>query len=123
MSESLLDERAPLLEEDRTESQARPDTDRVTPLPLQFIVLAFLNAIPPLVFELIFPFVSKSLISFLCRRGLSKNSVDQMVLETGVTNDPEKVGYYSGILESAFSVTALLTGVILHTSGFRTANK
>jgi MFS family permease len=43
-----------------------------------------------LAFEVIFPFVN------------------QMIYELGIVNDPEKVGYYSGLIESLFSVTSLL---------------
>lgn len=34
---------------------------------------------------------------------------DQMVLENGITNDPERVGFYSGLIESIFAFTSFLS--------------
>ncbi|KAF8609315.1 MFS general substrate transporter [Ceratobasidium sp. AG-I] len=53
-------------------------------------VLMALNAVCPLAFELIYPFINS------------------MIVEIGVTDDPEKVGFYSGIIESVFSVMSLI---------------
>ena len=33
---------------------------------------------------------------------------DQMILEIGVVDDPEKVGFYSGTIESIFAVMSFL---------------
>ncbi len=35
-----------------------------------------------------------------------------MVVENGITNDPEKVGYYSGVIESIYAFTGVLAGII-----------
>ncbi|KAF8609314.1 MFS general substrate transporter [Ceratobasidium sp. AG-I] len=58
-----------------------------TPLPMaKFSILLMLNAVCPLAFELIYPFINA------------------MVVEIGVTDDPERVGFYSGLVESVFSL-------------------
>ncbi|KAF8321241.1 MFS general substrate transporter [Clavulina sp. PMI_390] len=63
-----------------------------TPLPWrQIIPILLLNAAQPLSYELVFPFIN------------------QMLVELHVVDDPEKVGFYSGLIESIFSVTSLLT--------------
>ncbi|KAJ1311352.1 hypothetical protein OPQ81_009845 [Rhizoctonia solani] len=62
-----------------------------TPLPWKpLIVLTALNAVCPLAFELVYPFVNS------------------MIVEIGVTDDPERVGFYSGLIESVFSVMSLI---------------
>jgi len=73
MSQSVIDERTPLLSNDidnieRQQSSPRPATPscrRADPkLPMKpLVVLTILNAMQPLVFELVFPFISK-LLSF-----------------------------------------------------------
>ncbi|KAG9093402.1 hypothetical protein FS749_014431 [Ceratobasidium sp. UAMH 11750] len=72
---------------------ATPSTEpKKTPFPWRnLIVLMALNSICPLAFELIYPFVNA------------------MVVEIGVTDDPERVGFYSGLIESVFSLMSLLT--------------
>lgn len=37
------------------------------------------------------------------------NVIDQMILENGITNDPKQVGFYSGVIESIFSIMSFLT--------------
>ncbi|KAG8693332.1 hypothetical protein FRC09_010578 [Ceratobasidium sp. 395] len=62
-----------------------------TPLPMaKFSVLLVLSSITPLAFELVYPFVNA------------------MVVDIGITNDPEQVGFYSGLVESVFSVTGFI---------------
>ncbi|KLO06636.1 MFS general substrate transporter [Schizopora paradoxa] len=62
-----------------------------TPLPWRQLLLVFgLRAVKPLMFELIFPFVN------------------QMILEIGVVDDPEGVGFYSGLLESIFACMSFI---------------
>ncbi|TDL22143.1 MFS general substrate transporter [Rickenella mellea] len=46
--------------------------------------------VQPVAFELVFPFVN------------------QMILEIGVVDDPERVGFYSGLIESMFSFMSFL---------------
>ncbi|KAF8321239.1 MFS general substrate transporter [Clavulina sp. PMI_390] len=55
------------------------------------VVLLLLNAVQPLAYELVFPFIN------------------QMLLELQVVDDPEQVGFYSGLIESIFSVTSFIT--------------
>lgn len=33
-----------------------------------------------------------------------------MILENGIVNDPERVGFYSGLIESLFAFTGFLSG-------------
>lgn len=62
-----------------------------TPVPWRAVIVIFmLNAVQPLAYELVFPFIN------------------QMILEIGVVDDPESVGYYSGIIESLFAVMSFL---------------
>ncbi|KZW01590.1 MFS general substrate transporter [Exidia glandulosa HHB12029] len=53
--------------------------------------LWMVNTIPGLAFEIIYPFVN------------------EMIVEIGVTDDPERVGFYSGIVESLFACVQVLT--------------
>ncbi|GAA5847710.1 hypothetical protein JCM9279_004995 [Rhodotorula babjevae] len=81
------DERTPLL--DRSDQAPLP---KATPLPLkQVAVLCLMRFGEPIAFTLIFPFVA------------------QAVADTGVTNDPRKIGYYAGIIESLFAFTTFTT--------------
>ena len=65
-----------------------------TPLPWRVLsTLLLLKAVQPLAFEIIFPFVN------------------QMILEIGVVDDPEQVGFYSGLIESIFSCMSFIAGV------------
>ncbi|KAF8323817.1 MFS general substrate transporter, partial [Clavulina sp. PMI_390] len=62
------------------------------PLPWRAIgTLLLLNALGPMSYELIFPFIN------------------QMLVELEVVNDPERVGFYSGIVESVFALASLVT--------------
>ncbi|KAG8715981.1 hypothetical protein FRC11_011674, partial [Ceratobasidium sp. 423] len=66
---------------------ATPAKNTATPLPMgKFAILLMLNAVFPLAFEVVYPFVNA------------------MVVEIGVTDDPERVGFYSGLVESIFSL-------------------
>ncbi|KAL5520137.1 hypothetical protein ACEPAG_1797 [Sanghuangporus baumii] len=66
-------------------------TSKLTPFPWRAVsVILVLNAVQPLTFELVFPFIN------------------QMVLDVGVVDDPERVGYYSGIIESLFAVMSFV---------------
>ncbi|KAF8311040.1 MFS general substrate transporter [Clavulina sp. PMI_390] len=55
------------------------------------LVLLLLNAVHPLAYDLVFPFIN------------------QMLVELHVVDDPEQVGFYSGLIESIFSVTSFIT--------------
>ncbi|KDQ12901.1 hypothetical protein BOTBODRAFT_34047 [Botryobasidium botryosum FD-172 SS1] len=71
---------------------AKKDVKAATPLPWgPLIIILFLNMTAPMAFEVIYPFVN------------------QMIVDIGVVNDPELVGFYSGLVESAFCVFQLLT--------------
>ncbi|KLO06628.1 MFS general substrate transporter [Schizopora paradoxa] len=62
-----------------------------TSLPWRSVSAIFcLCAVQPLVFELIFPFIN------------------QMILEIGVVDDPERVGFYSGVIESLFACMSFI---------------
>ncbi|GJJ15227.1 hypothetical protein Clacol_009503 [Clathrus columnatus] len=63
-----------------------------TPLPLRALgVIMLLRAATPFAFHIIFPFVN------------------QMILEVGIVDDPEEVGFYSGLVESTFAFLSLVT--------------
>jgi len=107
MSPSIPDERTPLLSNDidNVERQqpssraATPSCGKADPkLPMKpLVVLTILNAMQPLVFELVFPFIN------------------QMLVETGVVEDAERVGFYSGFIESCY---ALMSFVAILPCGF-----
>ncbi|EJC98142.1 MFS general substrate transporter [Fomitiporia mediterranea MF3/22] len=62
------------------------------PFPWSVVIsLYILTCMAPLAFELIFPFVN------------------QMILENGITTDPERVGFYSGFIESIFALTSFIS--------------
>ncbi|KDQ12903.1 hypothetical protein BOTBODRAFT_404881 [Botryobasidium botryosum FD-172 SS1] len=64
----------------------------VTPLPWgPLTIILLLNMVAPMAFELIYPFVN------------------QMIVDIGVVEDPELVGFYSGLVESSFCLFQLLT--------------
>ncbi|CAE6480427.1 unnamed protein product [Rhizoctonia solani] len=70
-------------------SQQRP---RMTPLPkLQLLSVCVSRVAEPFAYTQIFPYVN------------------QMVWELGVTDDPKKVGFYSGMVDSMFAFAQLLT--------------
>lgn len=72
-------------------SEESEQNDKRTPLPWKSVSAIFcLCAIQPLVFELIFPFIN------------------QMILEIGVVDDPERVGFYSGLIESIFACMSFI---------------
>ncbi|KAJ1311351.1 hypothetical protein OPQ81_009844 [Rhizoctonia solani] len=72
-------------------SSTIPVKDIATPLPMcKFSILLMLNAVFPLAFEVVYPFVNA------------------MVVEIGVTDDPERVGFYSGLVESIFSLMGFI---------------
>ncbi|EJD50550.1 MFS general substrate transporter [Auricularia subglabra TFB-10046 SS5] len=82
-------ERAPLLE---NRDASEPELKRKAPVPWAALsALWLVNTIPGLAFEIIYPFIN------------------EMIVEIGVTDDPERVGYYSGIVESLFACVQVLT--------------
>ncbi|GJJ08977.1 hypothetical protein Clacol_003198 [Clathrus columnatus] len=66
-----------------------------TPLPLPVLGVILLMATTPFTFHIIFPFVN------------------QMILEVGIVDNPEEVGFYSGIVESTFAFLSLVTADIV----------
>ena len=40
--------------------------------------------------------------------------VDQMILDNGIVDNPEEVGFYTGFIESLFQVTGFLAGTSHH---------
>jgi len=90
-SSSLEDQRSPSSLSSGSNSRR---SDSPPPYPWRpLLILQLLTAAQPLAFEIVFPFVN------------------QMILEIGVVNDPEQVGFYSGIIESIFSLMSFLTSV------------
>lgn len=89
----MTDEREPLLAATSLEaSDSRDEKPAVSPIPWGPIsILLLLNALGPLAYELIFPFIN------------------QMLVELKIVTNPESVGFYSGIIESAFSLMSLIT--------------
>ncbi|PAV19860.1 MFS general substrate transporter [Pyrrhoderma noxium] len=86
--------RNPLDDEEQILSSASSSSTQTltsTPVPWRAVsVILILNGIQPLAYELVFPFIN------------------QMILEIGVVDDPERVGYYSGVIESLFAVMSFL---------------
>ncbi|KIM24917.1 hypothetical protein M408DRAFT_26701 [Serendipita vermifera MAFF 305830] len=62
---------------------------------IQLWTLLGLQAVVSFSFECVFPFVN------------------QMLLETGVTNDPKDVGYWSGVVESTYAVSQLIAVTLM----------
>ncbi|GAA5986579.1 hypothetical protein JCM10908_003809 [Rhodotorula pacifica] len=91
--DSLQDERRPLLAK---QTNVGNDADDVvkerTPLPLkQVLVLCLMRFAEPVAFSLIFPFIS------------------QFIEDLHVTDDPSRIGYYAGLIESLFAFTTFST--------------
>ncbi|KAF8530544.1 MFS general substrate transporter [Hysterangium stoloniferum] len=100
----MTEERISLLHDERSGEQdisadvqgdlENPIIASPTSTPLRWkplMVIFLITTIHPLAFEIIFPFVN------------------QMILEIGVVTDPERVGFYSGLIESCYAATGLLT--------------
>jgi len=93
-----MTERASLLEDQERDIPTRGSivSDNLDPTPLPWrpvLVLLFITAMQPLALEVVFPFVS------------------QMILEIGVVTDPERVGFYSGLIESIFSCMSFIASL------------
>ena len=93
-------ERQGLLQDEERNEQTAPTepsalaSGGATPLPWRgLFTLLLLTAVAPLAFEIIFPFVN------------------QMIVEIGVVDDPEQVGFYSGLIESIFSCMSFIAGM------------
>ncbi|BGP15425.1 hypothetical protein JCM10213v2_003393 [Rhodosporidiobolus nylandii] len=70
----------------------REEVRRATPLPVrQVFVLCLMRFGEPIAFTLIFPFVA------------------QFVADLHVTEDPKRIGYYAGLIESLFALTTFAT--------------
>ena len=89
-----------LLQDEERDEQTTPTEPSTlvsggpTPLPWRGLsTLLLLTAVAPLAFEIIFPFVN------------------QMIVEIGVVDDPEQVGFYSGLIESIFSCMSFIAGM------------
>ncbi|PAV19859.1 MFS general substrate transporter [Pyrrhoderma noxium] len=80
---------SPTLNESQTLSPSNMPLEN--PLPWRAVsIILILNGLQPLAFELVFPFIN------------------QMILETGIVTDPERVGFYSGTIESLFAVMSFI---------------
>ncbi|EJU00149.1 MFS general substrate transporter [Dacryopinax primogenitus] len=83
-------ETAPLLDNGRTPN--RRTVRNPTPLPkLQVFAVCFMRLVEPMSIWVIFPFIN------------------EMVHATGIVSTPEEVGYYSGLIESAYAFAQFLT--------------
>ncbi|GAA6035772.1 hypothetical protein JCM8097_005693 [Rhodosporidiobolus ruineniae] len=90
----VAEEREPLLGErdGASEVEEVPAAKPATPLPTkQVFVLCLMRFGEPIAFTLIFPFVAR------------------FVEDLHVTDDPKKVGYYAGLIESLFAFTTFST--------------
>ena len=96
-------ERQGLLQDEECNEQTTTESSTLasggaTPLPWRVLsALLLLTAVQPLAFEIIFPFVN------------------QMIVEIGVVDDPEQVGFYSGLIESIFSCMSFIAGMFCNT--------
>ena len=81
------------LESQVPSSTAKPkDQSTSTPLPkTQLICLCLVRLVDPIAFTQIFPYIN------------------EMMAHLHITNDPSRVGFYSGLAESAFSISSLLS--------------
>lgn len=79
-----------------------------------FISISLMLLVQPVCFELIFPFISTYALSDAVWPRRIANHIrflDQMIVENGIVDDPEKVGFYSGFIESIFQVMSFLAGM------------
>ncbi|KAF9820191.1 hypothetical protein IEO21_01624 [Rhodonia placenta] len=75
---------------DDTELNDLGPASRVTPLPkVQLITLCAVRLVDPIAFTQIFPYVN------------------EMMERLHLTNDPSKIGFYSGLVESSFAISQL----------------
>ena len=96
---TTLDESCPLLAHatpNNLESQAPTPPAKVhptfTPLPkAQLVCLCLIRLVDPIAFTQIFPYIN------------------EMMAHLHLTNDPSRVGFYSGLAESAFSIFSLFS--------------
>ncbi|KAH7341380.1 major facilitator superfamily domain-containing protein [Rhizoctonia solani] len=87
--DQTVDDVRPQSHDDLEPPQQRP---RMTPVPkLQLLSVCVSRIAEPFAYTQIFPYVN------------------QMVWELGVTDDPKKVGFYSGMVDSMFAFAQLLT--------------
>ncbi|WVQ72317.1 hypothetical protein IAR50_001867 [Cryptococcus sp. DSM 104548] len=72
--------------------EGKPPTTKPTPLPkVQLAIACFVRVTEPIAFMACFPYLN------------------QMLLETGVVDDPRKTGFYAGLIESIFAIAELCT--------------
>lgn len=96
---TTLDESSPLLAHptpNHLESQASPPPAKLlpspTPLPMaQLVCLCLIRLVDPIAFTQIFPYIN------------------EMMAHLHLTNDPSRVGFYSGLAESVFSICSLFS--------------
>lgn len=72
------------------------------------ISIWLLAAVQPIGFELIFPFVSEYPALQAFEHTENAYITDQMIVENGIVLDPERVGFYSGVIESLFSLMSFV---------------
>lgn len=78
----------------------------------QVLALLALVIVPPLCFEIIFPFInqvsSPTALSYCENADSYVHS--QFLLDIGVVEDPADAGFYSGLVDGALAVAHLVTG-------------
>ncbi|KAF7975987.1 hypothetical protein HWV62_8144 [Athelia sp. TMB] len=88
---AMTNETTPLLSDERVpDAEAHQKPPAITPLPkLQLAIITCIKLVEPLAYELIFPYINEY-VRFL-----------------RVTDNPQHVGFYSGLVESAFAFAEL----------------
>ena len=66
-----------------------------------------LGFVKPVCYDVIFPFISMSSSSPVEKQNLQQ--IGKMVLENGVVDSPERVGFYSGTIQSMFAILNVVT--------------
>ena len=75
------------------------------------IAILGLGFVKPVCYDVIFPFISMSSSPAILKQYLQQT--DQMVLEYGVVDSPESVGFYSGTIQSMFAILNVVTSAFL----------
>lgn len=87
-----MEDATPLMVDEESGSPSPDSRLRSTPLPFkQLLVIVIVRLTEPICYMLIFPFVN------------------DMIQHVGITNDPQYVGYYSGLVEGTFAFAQFFT--------------
>ncbi|KAI0807132.1 MFS general substrate transporter [Fomes fomentarius] len=89
---ALFDDYDSLNDDQALENRKAPRADKPTPLPVaQLATLCTVRLVDPIVFTQIFPYVN------------------EMIERLHLTDDPSKIGFYSGLVESSFAVAQVVS--------------